>query len=275
MIELEFKPVQVHSVMMNTAGMYVEYKPVEILRRYIYCYWVSYRHNNIELNIEHSSKNEMIAPDGCIDVLIGADVDGDVIRNIIVGTVDKPLFVDMEYEKIHTFGIRFLPGGLQAFIRESACLFTNRIESLKDVCSIMNNELGNKILSSRNIKDIIDITNRYFIKKFSNDIPWEDTFQNALHLICKTKGSMSVKEIARKEAVSEKQLTRIFYERTGVSTKLFTRIIRFQNILSIINNRHDIKLVDIAMKNGYYDQAHLIHDFKDFCGKTPSEYMME
>ncbi len=198
MTELEYRPVQVYSAMMNTAGLYAEYKPAEILRKYIYCYWVTYRQNNIKSNIEKNNNREMIAPDGCIDILFGSDADGNMIRSIIVGTLDKPLYVDMEYERIQTFGIRFLPGGLQAFIRESACLFTNRIESLGEVCSIMNNELGYRILSSLNIKDAVDIANSYFISKLTNDIPWDVTFQNALHLIYKTKGIISVREIAQK-----------------------------------------------------------------------------
>ncbi len=270
----EFKPVQVHSVM-NTAGRYAEYKPLEILQRYIYCYWVSYRHNKIKWDSQIGSTREIVAPDGCIDVLFSSDAENNKVRNIIVGTLEEPIFVDMEHEKLQTFGIRFLPGGLQAFIKESASQFTNRIVKLNDVFSDMNKELNDKIFTTLNVKAVVEMVNHYFVSKLSGDIPWEDTFQNALHLIYRTRGSISVKDVAQREAVSEKQLTRIFYERTGVNTKVFARIIRFQSILRIINNRTDAKLVDIAMQNGYYDQAHLIREFKCFCGKTPTEYMLE
>ncbi len=274
MSKLEFKPVQVHSVM-NTAGWYAEYKPLEILQRYIYCYWVSYRHIKTICDSQIGGTKEIVAPDGCIDVLFSSDAGNNKVRNIIVGTLEEPILVDMEHEKLQTFGIRFLPGGLQAFIKESASQFTNRIVNLNDVFGNMNNGLNDKIFTALNIKAVVEIVNHFFVSKLSNDIPWENTFQNALDLICRTRGSISVKEVAQKEAVSEKQLTRIFYERTGVNTKVFARIIRFQNILRIINNRPDTSLVDIALQNGYYDQPHLIHDFKCFCGKTPTEYMLE
>jgi AraC-like DNA-binding protein len=94
-----------------------------------------------------------------------------------------------------------------------------------------------------------------------------------IYNIYKSKEIIQVKDIAQREVISEKQVTRIFNNRVGVSAKTFMKIIRFQNAIKIINTRKIAKLVDIALEEGYYDQSHFIRDFYEFTGINPSEYI--
>jgi len=73
--------------------------------------------------------------------------------------------------------------------------------------------------------------------------------------------------------MSEKQLRRIFYNRVGINTKTFIKIIRFQNATRMINLKKVDKIVDIALESGYYDESHFNHDFYDLSGMNPSGYL--
>jgi len=67
--------------------------------------------------------------------------------------------------------------------------------------------------------------------------------------------------------VSARHLERVFFARVGLGPKAFARIVRFQNVLRS-------SLPDwaaIAADCGYTDQAHLIHEFREFTGQTPAE----
>ncbi|MNN81868.1 Helix-turn-helix domain protein [compost metagenome] len=79
-------------------------------------------------------------------------------------------------------------------------------------------------------------------------------------------------ELSRRECVSGKQLGRIFLDRTGVSTKTFARILRFQHVLQQLNREADPALIHAALQHGYYDQAHFTHEFAAFSGLLPSDY---
>ena len=72
--------------------------------------------------------------------------------------------------------------------------------------------------------------------------------------------------------MSARQLERKFDQATGVAPKTLARAIRFEAIRSRLMFRPDANLTDLAYEFGYTDQAHFIHDFKDFTDKTPSEF---
>lgn len=221
---------------------------------------------------EGTNNVEMLVPDGCIDIVFRIDRAISNIQAIVVGTMERAIIVDMAYDQVESFGIRFYPGGLQPFIRESAHLFTNRITDLTDVANELANILMGHLHQALSIPEFLYAVDGYLQSRICNDSPWEDTFQNALFHIYQSNGSMAVKEIACREAISEKQLTRIFYNRTGIGTKTFSRIIRFQQLLSLLQGRETMTLTDAAILSGYYDQAHCIRDFQDLCRTLPSDY---
>jgi AraC-like DNA-binding protein len=49
-------------------------------------------------------------------------------------------------------------------------------------------------------------------------------------------------------------------------------VLRFRRALAIIAANREISWTDLAIEAGYYDQAHLINEFQEFCGSTPEEY---
>ncbi len=71
--------------------------------------------------------------------------------------------------------------------------------------------------------------------------------------------------------VSPRQLERRFKTRVGMSPKHFARIRRFQRVFPAIEEGSD--WVDAAASCGYYDQAHLIRDFRTFAGEPPSQLL--
>jgi AraC-like DNA-binding protein len=56
-----------------------------------------------------------------------------------------------------------------------------------------------------------------------------------------------------------------------MSPKYFARIRRFQRVFPAIEEGSE--WVDAAAACGYYDQAHLIRDFRAFAGEPPSHLL--
>lgn len=72
--------------------------------------------------------------------------------------------------------------------------------------------------------------------------------------------------------VSSNTLRNLCLSGLGRSTKEMIQIIRINKTLSSIQPNLSINLQDIAFNNGYFDQAHFIHDFKSTMHMTPKKY---
>jgi len=61
----------------------------------------------------------------------------------------------------------------------------------------------------------------------------------------------------------------------GADSKLFCRVRRLQQVLNLLAGKTQVDWADIAFSCGYFDQAHLIHDFRAFADCTPTEYLAQ
>jgi methylphosphotriester-DNA--protein-cysteine methyltransferase len=93
----------------------------------------------------------------------------------------------------------------------------------------------------------------------------------AVASILNSHGETSIANVAKDCNVSERQLERLFRERVGVGPKMLSRLARFQRALAGFD--HDRNWADVAVDAGYYDQSHLLHDFRRFAGETPAFLM--
>jgi hypothetical protein len=56
----------------------------------------------------------------------------------------------------------------------------------------------------------------------------------------------------------------------GCTPKTLARIARFQRVLGLREGRPEWGWARVAVEAGYYDQAHLIGDYRRFAGLTPA-----
>jgi AraC-like DNA-binding protein len=85
----------------------------------------------------------------------------------------------------------------------------------------------------------------------------------------------SVNVVAGDLGVSERHLRRIFRETVGVNPKAFAKLARFHRALRAAREDRHSSWASIASAAGYYDQAHLIAEFRSIAGATPQALLGE
>jgi AraC-like DNA-binding protein len=85
-------------------------------------------------------------------------------------------------------------------------------------------------------------------------------------------GQISVTDLAREVGWSRQHLSARFVDELGFSPKRFARLLRFERAVCAVRARPTTPWTAIAYDCGYYDQAHLVGDFREFAGCTPTAF---
>lgn len=132
--------------------------------------------------------------------------------------------------------------------------------------------LSEQLINLEQTKTQIELLCNFLLKVVQGGKQEDSCLRFAVEQIKRTKGEISLRKLHDYLNVTERTFERRFEQHVGISAKLFARICRFQAGLAHLNKKNYSTLSDIALDNGYFDQAHFIKSFKEFTGVTPLEY---
>ncbi len=85
----------------------------------------------------------------------------------------------------------------------------------------------------------------------------------------------TVSTVINQIGCSNRHFNQLFRDQVGLTPKLFCRVRRLRQVLYLLAGKGHIDWADLAFTCGYFDQAHLIHDFRSLAGCTPTEYLAQ
>jgi AraC-like DNA-binding protein len=85
---------------------------------------------------------------------------------------------------------------------------------------------------------------------------------------------VEVGDLARLVQLSHRRLLQLFTEQVGMTPKRYSRVLRFQRALRLATTREAPVWTRVAHECGYFDQAHLCHDFAEFTGFSPADLLV-
>jgi AraC-like DNA-binding protein len=100
--------------------------------------------------------------------------------------------------------------------------------------------------------------------------PHTDSLANSAARHLRKDPTMQIDSLAAKLGSSPRQLSRAFNATFGVGPKRFARLARFQRILA--ERRNGRSWAQVAHCCGLTDQAHLVREFQDIVGESPTDF---
>jgi AraC-like DNA-binding protein len=125
-------------------------------------------------------------------------------------------------------------------------------------------DLMDKYELSDRLEDLLDVSSDLF--------EYNMTIVDAIDQIRESNGTVSVKEIYTKLRVSKSKLEQHFNREIGLTPKEFCKIQKINYFINSYMENGDISLTELTYHCGYYDQSHLIKDFRYFLDRSPKEY---
>jgi AraC-like DNA-binding protein len=95
----------------------------------------------------------------------------------------------------------------------------------------------------------------------------------AAQLIAASEGRRPLREIASAVGVGERRLQQIFHAHVGLSPRAWSRLARLHGCLRALRRGAAPAWAQVAVERGYYDQSHLVNEFRALCGLTPTEFL--
>lgn len=117
----------------------------------------------------------------------------------------------------------------------------------------------------------VDTAESFMQQTIRYNDPW---YNSQFHRVTQAAGllaetwSQGTDLLRRDFAVSYRQLQRDFVSVMGLTPKEYSNMVRFTQAFTLLNY---YGLTEAALKAGYWDQAHMIRDFKKMSGFTPAQ----
>ncbi|GLV74664.1 helix-turn-helix domain-containing protein [Streptomyces hygroscopicus] len=97
--------------------------------------------------------------------------------------------------------------------------------------------------------------------------------------LARHRGAGTLNGLAEHVALSPRRLTSVFRAETGLSPKQAARLTRFQHarnaVVRAVAAGRAPDLARVAADCGYYDHSHLVRDFRQYTGVSPTAWLAE
>ena len=130
-------------------------------------------------------------------------------------------------------------------------------------------ELLEQMMEAKTDEGIQLALQAYLLNKLSHLKP-ALPFDRAIAELVSHSGNLSMDFVAAQSCLSPRQFERKALERLGLSPKFYARLVRFSHVYRYKESNPRACWIDITERFGYFDQMHLIRDFKCFAGCSPS-----
>jgi AraC-like DNA-binding protein len=172
-----------------------------------------------------------------------------------------------------TLHVVFKPYGLHYFLKGmDQTEFTNWAVNINDVVPAFANLHDQLLGGKRTPQEYIFILEKWLLGQLSKSLPVSEDIVAICKMIEARKGGIEMPELYDLANTSKRSFNRRFKERTGVTAKQYSRIVRFNQVCRFMKNKADTDISDLVGNYNFFDQSHFIHDFKDFSGYTPTEF---
>lgn len=255
---------------------YKEYRPPKEIAHLVECFWTNTLHPE-----DFQQDYDYIIPDGGADAIFM--LNGNYLRDDEISQsknlIDRCSFVTpfqhavKVYQKPFTtcLVIRFKPEAIQLLTGISLSELDQPVyplgEIMPDLADLAMNQISKNHPASEVIKNLAHWLSKKRIEPVSNELI-SLFIKKTIH----KKGMIGIKGFCEELQIHKSTLEKNFKQSTGYTPKEYARLIRFNFLLNRVLFS-PMNLTESSYELGYFDQSHMIRDFKKITGITPTDFI--
>lgn len=170
-------------------------------------------------------------------------------------------------------GAEFLPGCAHPVLGGSQEPLNDAFVDLAELAGREARVLAEEAAEARSLDGVKSAFDRFLLPRAQAAPSDPPGIRRAVRLALATNGNATVAELAAAAEVGPRQLERRFRRLLGLSPKYFSRVLRFNALVRVLESSGLARQTEGAHSCGYYDQPHMIRDFRRFTGEAPSLFL--
>lgn len=247
-----------------------------------------------EETVGFTSRREL--PSGEVVVIIGfgpkiettypklAPRHGGTHRSFVAGMHDTHCFVETPGTQAG-IQLNLTPLGAHLLLGLPMHELTNRVVELDELLGAQGDLLVEELHGAPDWAARFDLLDAALTRRLDAARPASPDVAWAWGRLIRSGGRLRVGELCDDLGCSRTHMVRRFNEQIGLPPKAVARVLRFQRAVHMLGHRDGASWIDerergtgrglnwgeIALECGYFDQAHMNRDFRQFAGASPGE----
>jgi AraC-like DNA-binding protein len=262
---------------LNVDTLFNFYKPKPPLSTFIDNIW-------LYEGYEPEHKTETILPTGTLELAINLRqnelrfYDAERPENcsrfsgaVVSGAHGRGFTVDAA-KAVLMMGVHFKPGGAFPFLGLPVGELAGTHIDLETIWGPPARRLRERLCEATTSAERFQLVEEALLNRMPADVEQHYAVSAALEMFGTNQARPTVSEAAKYLGLSQRRFIQVFKAEVGLTPKLFSRIQRFQQTRTLIQQNPLRNWADLALDSGYFDQSHLIREFVEFSGQTPTKY---
>lgn len=257
--------------------MFLRQRPSAPLVPYVDSFWYSERGA-----LPHARERSL--PTGCADIvvpllqdhLIRYDREQDTLARRLRGAVvqgpSDRFGVRGTEGPSAVVGVHFTPGGAAAFFGGALPSLRNRTELLEDLWGPAARELRERLQGAGSPQRALQRLHEHLLQRLRSAAPPDPLAAAAIQAFRRDPARARVEPVQHDSGCTPAQFIRRFEQAVGLTPKRYARVLRFGVLLPSLARCGPRDWAQIAAGAGYFDQSHLIHEFRRLAGMAPGAY---
>lgn len=218
---------------------------------------------------EATPVTERVLPDGALRLVIDL---GDRPRAFVVGASIRPALLQLS-GRMHGLSLTLRPGAALALFGLPAAELAGQTPALEALWRGGADEFADDLAEAPGEAARVGQVWRHLQRRA---LPLaagsQEIVAAATRLITGAGGVMALRELTCRTGLGERRLQQLFGGHLGLSPRAFGRLARLQAMVRTLREETEPDWARLAADGGFYDQSHLIHEFRDLFGLTPGAY---
>jgi len=169
-------------------------------------------------------------------------------------------------------GVHFRPAGAAALLGGPLMALRNRTVLLEDLWGLAARELRERLQAAPSPRAALGVLEAHLLQRLRDAPAADPVVRFALDAFRADPTRALIEPVQRATGCTPAQFIRRFEQAVGLTPKRYARVLRLGALLPTLARCGPRDWAQLAAQAGYYDQSHLIHEFRRLAGITPGAY---